>query len=131
MRADSVAPASATRAGRRSRPTASSASSTCATQAELADDAQDAAVEVVRVPLLDGLDAESYADARVRTRGDSDDAAQAKATLYAVALDRCRGRFADALTAIADAPPAPWSSTAPRARIAPDSSPRSSCACAA
>ena len=43
------------------------------------DGVLEAPVEVVRIPLLDGLDAESYADARARAAA-TDDAARAKAT---------------------------------------------------
>jgi protein tyrosine/serine phosphatase len=72
---------------------------------ELDDDpVRGASVEVVHVPLLQTLDPDAYAEAR-REASAMPDAADAKARVYAAAVEHCRPGFADALRAVAEAPP--------------------------
>ena len=101
--------------------------------AELADDAPRASrpSRSCTCALLDGLDAESYADGAVRAAATTD-AAQAKAKHL---RSRCRPMPRPRSRTCSEQSPTrrrvPWSSTAPRAGTARGSSPRSSSVCAA
>jgi protein tyrosine/serine phosphatase len=71
-----------------------------------ADPPRDLRVEVVHVPILDRFDDETWAEVEERSMRAADDTESTR-IVYLQMLQHCRDRFAEAVTAVADAPPGP------------------------
>jgi protein-tyrosine phosphatase len=70
------------------------------------DPPRDLSVEVVHVPILDRFDDETWTEVEERSMRAANDT-ESTGIVYLQMLQHCRDRFAEAVTAVADAPPGP------------------------